>query len=72
MCIFQDFQNWNPKREVLLFFDPEKYKHLQFKNELVTNQERNRIFRSEIKRNERQFEPEKFNQVLIKIIIKKI
>ena len=57
------------KKRSFTFFDPEKYKQLQFKNELVTNQKRNRIFRSEIKQNKRQFEPEKFKSILTGITL---
>lgn len=52
-------KNWNPKREVLPFFNPEEYKQLPFKTELTTDEERNRIFQSRIKQNERPFEPER-------------
>jgi len=50
-------KNWNPKRETLPFFDPEHYKQLPFKQELVTNEQRNRTYVSLVKQGERPFEP---------------
>jgi hypothetical protein len=50
-------KNWNPKRETLPFFDPEHYKQLPFKQELVTNEQRNRTYISLVKQGERPFEP---------------
>ena len=51
-------KNWNPKREILPFFDPEEYKQLPFKNDLKVDEERDRLFISRIKQNEKPFEPE--------------
>ena len=52
-------KNWNPKREVLPFFDPEEYKQTPFKTEHYAEEERNRIVQSRSKQNERPFEPVK-------------
>ena len=50
-------KNWNPKREVLPFFDPEHFKQIPFGSELVTDAERDRIIEAKAKQNERPFEP---------------
>jgi hypothetical protein len=50
-------KNYNPKRETIPFFDPEQFKETQYKQDLVVDEERNRIIQSRNKNNERPFEP---------------
>jgi hypothetical protein len=50
-------KNWNPKRETLPFFDPEEYKQTPFKQDVVVDQERDRIYQARVRQNERPFEP---------------
>jgi hypothetical protein len=52
-------KNWNPKRETVPFFDPEEYKQTPFKQDLVVDQERDRIVVARVKQGERPFEPVK-------------
>ena len=52
-------KNWNPKRETVPFYDPEHYKQLPFKQELVTQQQRDRTYISLVKNGEKPFEPVK-------------
>jgi hypothetical protein len=52
-------KNWNPKRETVPFFDPEEYKQTPFKQDVVVDQERDRIVVARVKQGERPFEPVK-------------
>jgi len=50
-------KNWNPKRETVPFFDPEEFKETPFGTEIVTDAQRDRVYQSRVKQNERPFEP---------------
>ena len=52
-------KNWHPKRESVPFFDPEEFTQMPtaMGSKLVSDQERDRIYVSKIKQDQRPFEP---------------